>query len=188
MTDEGRALSLSRYEREAGALDTVAVARALLGHHLACRAGEAWLSGRIVETEAYLGPHDLACHSSKGRTPRTEVMFGPWGHAYVFLVYGMHHCVNVVTGAGAAVLIRALEVSTARGGAGPGKLTRALGITREHDGLPLDRAPLMLWEGEPLAASRVGASARIGVDYAGPKWSRRKLRFFDKRSASVSQR
>lgn len=167
------------------ARDTVEVAKALLGCFLVHRRAV----GRIVEVEAYLGPHDLACHSAKGRTARTEVMFGPPGHAYVYLIYGMHHCVNVVTGGGAAVLIRAVEpvegfAPDARGD-GPGRLTRSMHLTRAQNGLRLDRAPLFLAEGSPV--TRLGSSARIGVDYAGPRWSRRRLRFFDASSPHVSK-
>jgi DNA-3-methyladenine glycosylase len=181
------ALSLEQYLVSPGVLDTVAVARGLLGQRLVCLVDGAWRGGRVVETEAYLGPQDLACHSSKGRTARTEVMFGPPGHAYVFLVYGMHHCVNVVTGAGAAVLVRGLELDGGgEGGRGPGRLTKALGITRAHDGLPLHEAPLRLEVGDAVSAPRIGVSARVGVDYAGPRWARRRLRFFVKGSRSVS--
>src|SRR5918992_1304492 len=114
---------------------TIVVAKQLLGKYLVRKHPEGVTIGRIVETEAYVGPHDLACHAAKGRTARTEVMFGPGGHAYVYLVYGLHHCFNVVTGpAGepAAVLVRALEpVSGLHLPAdGPGKLCRAMGITR----------------------------------------------------------
>ncbi|MDP1920992.1 MAG: DNA-3-methyladenine glycosylase [Myxococcales bacterium] len=170
------------------ARDTVEVARALLGQLLVHEVDGVARVGRIVETEAYLGPHDLACHSSKGRTARTEVMFGPPGYAYVFLVYGMHHCVNVVTGQGAAVLIRAVEPLEGFGagarGDGPGRLTRSMGITRAQQGLPLDLKPLFLARGRSV--SRIGRSARIGVDFAG-SWARRQLRFFDAQSPHVSQ-
>jgi len=174
---------------EFAARDTVEVAKDLLGRLLVHRRDRRLTVGRIVETEAYLGPHDLACHSSKGRTRRTEVMFGEPGHAYVYLIYGMYHCVNVVTGGGAAVLIRAVEPVEGFGaggrGDGPGRLTKAMGLDRTHDGLPLDRAPLFLAEG--AAVRRIGSSARIGVDYAGPVWSRRRLRFFDATSEHVSR-
>ncbi|MCU0698661.1 MAG: DNA-3-methyladenine glycosylase [Myxococcaceae bacterium] len=179
-------MTLTPLPRAFSARDTIDVARALLGQLLVHEAGGVRRAGRIVETEAYLGPHDLACHSSKGRTARTEVMFGPPGHAYVFLVYGMHHCVNVVTGNGAAVLVRALEpvegLAQARTD-GPGRLTRAMGITRAHDGWPLDERPLFLAAGTPVR--RIGRSARIGVEYAGA-WARRQLRFFDAASRYVS--
>lgn len=173
--------------RRFSARDTVEVARALLGQLLVHEVDGVARVGRIVETEAYLGPHDLACHSSKGRTVRTEVMFGPPGYAYVFLIYGMHHCVNVVTGKGAAVLIRAVEplegFDAGARGDGPGRLTRAMGITRAQHGLPLDGSPLFLARGRPV--TRVGRSARIGVEYAGP-WARRQLRFFETGSPHVS--
>jgi DNA-3-methyladenine glycosylase len=172
--------------RDFAARDTRVVAKALLGQWLVHEVDGVRRVGRIVEIEAYLGPHDLACHTSKGRTARTEVMFGPPGHAYVFLVYGMHHCVNVVTGGGAAVLIRALEPLQGLAAArtdGPGRLTRALGINRSHDGLPLDRPPLYLAAGLPVR--RVGTSPRIGVDYAGD-WARKPLRYFEKDNPFVS--
>lgn len=175
-----------RLPRQWAARDTVEVARGLLGQRLACLAPDGWRIGRIVETEAYLGPRDLACHSSKGRTRRTEVMFGPPGHAYVYLVYGMHRCVNVVTGAGAAVLIRALELEGRDERAdGPGRLTRALGITLAHNGHPLDTSPLLLLEGEP--ATRISRGPRVGVDYAGAYWAKRALRFWLEGSPFVSR-
>jgi DNA-3-methyladenine glycosylase len=166
---------------------TLQVARALLGQLLVLqdlRGGSARV-GRIVETEAYLGPHDLACHSSKGRTARTEVMFGPPGHAYVYLVYGMHNCFNVVTGRGAAVLIRALEPveNLERRADGPGRLTQAMGITLEHNGLTLSRAPLWLAKGN--AAKRVARGPRIGVDYAR-EWAHKPYRFWEAENPHVS--
>jgi DNA-3-methyladenine glycosylase len=161
------------------------VAQALLGQWLVHEVNGLIRAGRIVETEAYLGPHDLACHSSKGRTARTEVMFGPPGHAYVYLIYGMHHCFNVVTGDGAAVLIRAIEPQGELARCdGPGRLTKALQIDRAHNGLPLDQGPLFLAAGENVRT--IGRSARIGVEYAR-HWAPRLLRFFDTRSRSVSR-
>ena len=115
------------------------VAPDVLGKWLIRRVDGVDRIGRIVEVEAYLGPHDLASHSSKGRTARTEVMFGEPGHAYVYLIYGMHHCFNVVAGPGehaSAVLIRAIEPISRIEGAtnGPGRLCRALGIDRRLNG------------------------------------------------------
>lgn len=166
------------------------VARALLGQLVVSTTSGAVRAGRIVETEAYLGPHDLACHSSKGRTARTEVMFGPPGHAYVFLVYGMHHCANVVTGNGAAVLFRALEPVRGLEGlntSGPGRLAKALGLTRAHDALPLDRAPVWLAKGDEVPPKAIASGPRIGVDYAGA-WAKRRLRFWVKGHPDVSKR
>lgn len=155
------------------------VARSLLGQLLVHAGPAGVVAGRIVETEAYLGPHDLACHTSRGRTPRTEVMFGPPGRAYVYLVYGMHHCFNVVTGAGSAVLVRSVEpVAGLPQGVradGPGRLTKVLGITRAHDGLRLDAPPLFLAAGADGRAVLRGP--RVGVDYAG-EWARAPLRFW----------
>ena len=120
---------------------TLEVARALLGKLLVRQVGDRRLVGRLVEVEAYCGPDDLAAHSARGRTPRTEVMYGPPGHAYVYLIYGMHHCLNFVTrpaGEPQAVLIRALEPGPAVGRtSGPGLLCRALEIDRSLDGAPL---------------------------------------------------
>src|SRR5581483_6430538 len=117
-----------------------AVARDLLGKRLCLSRADGSLTvGRIVETEAYLGPRDLASHARFGRTGRTEVMFGPPGRAYVFLIYGMHSCLNVVTspeGEAQAVLLRALEprANLARSAVGPGRLCKALGIDRSFNG------------------------------------------------------
>src|SRR3954463_9799231 len=148
------------------------VARELLGALLLRRTGDRLRIGRIVETEAYLGPHDLASHSSRGRTPRTEVMFGAPGHAYVYLIYGMHWCMNAVVlpkGTAAAVLLRALEpVSNLDGRTqGPGLLCRAMGIDRKLQGHDLCSKTLFI--ARPAAAKkfRVVRTTRIGVDYAG---------------------
>src|SRR6187200_2120872 len=119
--------------------DTVLVARDLLGMHLVHVVAGAERVGRIVEVEAYLGPHDLAAHSARGLTPRTRVMFGPPGHAYVYFVYGMHWCANVVTqeeGTASAVLLRALEpVKNVEGRTnGPALLCKAMGIDGRMNG------------------------------------------------------
>ena len=123
-----RKLTRDFYNRE-----TVTVARELLGKWLVRRAKGVERIGKIVEVEAYLGPHDLAAHSARGRTPRTETMFGPPGHAYVYMIYGMYFCMNVVTepdGHAAAVLLRALEPvqQLTPKTQGPGLLCRAMGI------------------------------------------------------------
>ena len=157
------------------------VAPDLLGHVLCRQAPEGIRRARIVETEAYLGPHDLAAHTSRGRTARTQVMFGPPGHCYVYFVYGMHHMLNVVTGDhdGQAVLVRAAEpLSPGLGRTdGPARLTKAMDITVEA----LNGAPAYgkdLWFEPGPARARVATSPRIGVDYAGD-WAARHLRFFD---------
>jgi DNA-3-methyladenine glycosylase len=195
-------LPLSFYRRPADE-----VARDLLGRYLVRRAGPPEGSGnspesagpgedgdgeplilRLVEVEAYLGAPDRASHAWGGRrTPRNASLYLPGGHAYVYFVYGMHWCLNAVTGerdVGAAVLLRAGEpvageeqmrrnrglTAAARPGdlaGGPGKLCRALGIDRAFDGLRLDRGPLQLAAGEPVAPGQVAAGPRIGVAYAG---------------------
>lgn len=178
------ALPLSFHAR-----DALSLARALLGMDLVHVVRGRARAGRIVETEAYIGPEDLACHASKGRTARTEVMFGPAGHAYLFLVYGMHLCVNVVVGGGAAVLIRALAPGIGLQGLrtdGPGRLTRALGLSLKLNTLPLDRAPLFVARGVQVPARHIEASPRIGVDYAG-EWASKPFRFHDRRSPFVSR-
>ena len=167
------------------------VARELLGKYLVHRnAGEERI-GRIVETEAYLGPHDLASHSSRGLTPRTKVMFGHPGHAYVYLIYGIHCCMNVVTesvGHASAVLLRALEpVRNMEGRTqGPGLLSRAMGIDRSLNGHDLLSPDFFIAEraGDPVFP--VARRPRIGVDYAGP-WAKKLLRFYVKGSPFVSK-
>jgi DNA-3-methyladenine glycosylase len=163
------------------------VARALLGKVLV----HAGVSGRIVETEAYLGLNDAASHASRGPTPRTEVIFGPPGHAYVYLIYGIHDCLNVVAepeGSPGCVLIRAVEpisgIATMRRRRqvaravdltnGPGKLTRALGITLRHNGVDLTRGPITVHEPASGAAFEIGISPRIGITH-NADWP---LRFF----------
>jgi DNA-3-methyladenine glycosylase len=171
--------------------DTVLVARELLGTYLVHVSDGVRRIGRIVEAEAYLGPHDLAAHSARGRTERTKVMFGPPGHAYVYLIYGMYHCMNVVTqpeGVAAAVLLRALEpVQNVEGRTqGPGLLCRALRIDRRLNGHDLLSDDFFIAAGEELQGFRIVKRPRIGVEYAG-RWARRLLRFYLQGNPFVSQ-
>jgi DNA-3-methyladenine glycosylase len=182
-----RALPRSFYER-----DTVAVAGELLGTYLVHVQQGVERIGRIVEVEAYLGPHDLAAHSSKGLTARNRSMFGPAGHAYVYMIYGMHFCMNVVTegaGRGSAVLLRALEPARNLAGRtqGPGLLCKAMHIDRRLDGHDLLSDDLFIAPAEAtVPRPRIACARRIGVDYAGP-WSRRLLRFYVKGNPFVSR-
>jgi DNA-3-methyladenine glycosylase len=171
--------------------DTTRMARELLGLWVVRRVDGHVRVGRIVETEAYLGPHDLASHSSKGRTRRNQSMFGPPGHAYVYLIYGLHHCLNVVTGPeghGAAVLLRALEpIHGIEGNTrGPGLLCRALAVDRSLDGVDLRGDTLFLAQPETREPIRVTRTPRVGVDYAGA-WAKRLLRFHVRDNAWVSR-
>jgi DNA-3-methyladenine glycosylase len=164
---------------------TAEIARALLGAELihVTRDGEA--AGRIVECEAYLSDCDPACHAARGQTPRNAPMFGPPGHSYVYFIYGMYYCFNVVTarkGTGEAVLIRALEplrgidlmcrrrkTSTVTNlCSGPGKLTVALGISKEQNQLDLSKEPLRLLQTRQILKpeERIGVSGRIGISAA----------------------
>ncbi len=173
--------------------DPVVVAHEALGKHLVHVVGGVQRVGRIVEVEAYLGPHDLAAHSARGLTPRTRVMFGPPGHAYVYLIYGMHWCMNMVTqaeGMASAVLLRALEpVRNVEGRTqGPGLLCKAMGIDGRLHGHDLLSDDLYVAEPPPGGPPiRIVKRPRIGVDYAG-HWARRLLRFYIKGNAFVSRR
>ena len=175
--------------------DTLVVAKQLLGMHLVRESHGQRQVGRIVETEAYQGPEDLAAHTARARrTPRNEAMYGPGGHAYVYFIYGMFHCFNVVTrerNVPHAVLIRALEPleNIEARTSGPGLLCRALGIDRSLNGTDLRQSPLYIEQPSPGAfrAPKIRSSPRIGVDYAGV-WAKRRWRFFDDRSAYVSKR
>ena len=188
------ALSPSFYDRP-----TELVARELLGAVLECRTDDGVASGRIVETEAYLGPHDPACHAVVGRTERTWHLHGPAGIAYVYFIYGVHWCFNAVTreeGHGSAVLVRAIEpvngvalMRERRGGVkdaqltnGPGKLCQALGIDGAMNGLRLDRRPLRVLAGEAVADSEVEVTARVGITKAAD-WP---LRYFVRGNPHVS--
>lgn len=196
----GRALARSFYVEP-----TLRVARALLGKILVHESPEGRASGRIVEVEAYRGPRDRAAHSAGGRrTPRNEVMYGPPGHAYVYFIYGMHHCVNVVTqppGVPEAVLIRALEpvdgieLMRARRGLadgaawrlcrGPGALCQALGVARAQNGGDLVAGALRILDAPAVPAAQVARTVRVGVAYAGAD-ALRPWRFLVRGSAAVS--
>lgn len=199
---------LKRLPRDFFARDTEVVARDLLGVWLLRASSDGLTGGPIVEVEAYGGPEDKASHTRAGRTKRTAPMFGQVGHAYVYLVYGMHECLNVVAYSGreaGAVLIRALEprigvdlVRARRGGrtdpesklaSGPARLCQALAVTRDFDGHDLTTDE-QLWLavpnlGEP--ASEVSVGPRIGVEYAGPGWADRQWRFWIAGNPSVSR-
>jgi DNA-3-methyladenine glycosylase len=183
--------ALRRLTRDFYARATLKVARELIGMHLVHDEGGTRRVGRIVETEAYCGPEDLAAHSARGRTPRTSVMYGPPGHAYVYLIYGVWNCLNVVTAARGkphAVLLRALaplhNVSDPTWG--PGLLCRAMHIDRRLNAADLCGERLWLERpGDAAPAPRIARAARIGVDYAG-HWALRPWRFFDRDSPYVS--
>ena len=192
----GAPLPRSFYDR-----DPALVSRELLGAVLECRSPEGITSGRIVETEAYVGPHDPACHAVFGNTPRTKSLFAPAGTSYVYLIYGMYWCFNAVTreeGFGSAVLVRALEpvegeslMRARRPRAksrhdltnGPGKLCLALGIDGAHDGVWLDEPPLRIVASERVADDQVLVSPRIGITKAAD-WP---LRFFIAGNSFVSK-
>jgi DNA-3-methyladenine glycosylase len=186
------ALGLKEARRFFFRRDTVAVARDLIGAWFARRYRGSWYGGRVVETEAYVGPGDAAAHSWKGRrTPRVEPMYGDGGLLYIFFVYGMHHCANVVTrvaGDPQAVLLRAAEgpeEAPVKLLSGPARLCAALGVTKAASGLDLvggERFRIFLGKG---GRPEIGVSPRIGVDYAGEA-ARWPLRFFDRGSAAVS--
>lgn len=170
--------------------DARRVARELLGKYLVRKIKNKTYAYPIIETEAYVGPQDLASHASKGRTKRTEPMFGPPGNTYVYLIYGMYHCLNVVThreGYPSAVLIRALG---AKGCEGPGKLCKTLTITREDNILPIFKKSSNIWiedRGMKIAPRKIIKTARIGVDYAG-EWKDKEFRFLINESGSLEER
>jgi DNA-3-methyladenine glycosylase len=172
--------------------DTTLVAQELLGKHLVHVVDGVARIGRIVETEAYLGPHDLAAHSARGLTSRTRPMFGPPGHAYVYLVYGMHWCMNVVTereGHASAVLLRALEPVEHLDGrtGGPALLCKAMGIDGRLTGHDLLSGTFHIADPRDAADFAIVKRPRIGVDYAG-HWARRLLRFYIRGNPFVSKR
>jgi len=192
----GHILPASFYARE-----TEQVARDLLGAVLQCHTAAGCTSGIIVETEAYLGEHDAACHAAAGQTDRTAPLYGAPGIAYVYLIYGMYWCMNAVTrarGEPSAVLIRALEpvegialMHSRRPGvrrttdlaSGPGKLCLALGIDGSMNRVPLQRGSLVIRQGTPVADGGVAVSPRIGIRRAA-SWP---LRYFVRDNPNVSR-
>ena len=181
-----RKLDRPFYER-----NTILVAKDLLGKCLVHTAGGVDRIGRIVEVEAYLGPHDLAAHSSKGLTPRTKTMFGPPGYAYVYFIYGMYYCMNVVTepeGHASAVLLRAVEPvqNLESRTQGPGLLCKSFGIDKSLNGANLLGDILFIAKPEKLESFTIVKAPRIGVQYAR-HWARRHLRFYIKNNPYVSR-
>lgn len=171
--------------------DVRIVAKDLLGMLLVHRIRGQKRIGRIVETEAYLGAHDRASHSSRSTKERKATLFGPIGHAYVYLIYGMYECTNVIVekeGKGVAILLRALEPVQHCDGktAGPGLLSRSMGITRALDGCDLLSDGFYI--AKPFVREKITivARPRIGVDYAG-HWAKRLLRFYIKDNPFISK-
>lgn len=172
--------------------DTITIAKKLLGKLLVHRSRGIERIGKIVEVEAYIGPHDLASHTSKGVTARTEVMFGPGGYAYVYLIYGIYYCLNVVTerkGHGSAVLIRALEPikNISLSTQGPGLLCKAMHIDKRLNGHDLLSNDFYLAEDKNFKSHVTTKSSRIGVDYA-KEWAKKPLRFYIKMNPFVSKK
>ncbi len=189
--EETRFDATKRLPRVWYARDARTVARALLGCYVVHELPTGTRVARIVETEAYCGPSDRACHARVGLTERTRTLLGQEGDAYVFLVYGMHDCFNVTClgpGRGHAVLVRAAEVASGMDEAsrldGPGRFARSMSITRALDGHDLERPPLYLCARARRPA--IVTTPRVGVAYAGP-WADRPWRFLDATSPSLSR-
>ena len=160
------------------------VAPKLLGKYLLLKKGRHKFAGMITEVEAYTGQEDMACHASHGETKRNKIMFGPPGRWYVYLCYGMHWMLNTITGPGkspSAVLIRAclLVAETGEHLSGPGRVTKFFGITKKFNGAKVSRVSGLWLEdrGVSISPRKINRTARIGVNYAGPKWAKKKLRW-----------
>ena len=188
--------------------DTIEVSKKLLGKILIHEFNHATTAGRIVETEAYIGPEDQAAHSSGGRrTARNEVMFGQKGHSYIYFIYGLYHCFNVTTGTTPgkpeAVLIRALEpvagedIMTKRRGVkqskitnltnGPSKLCIAMNISKSQNKTDLTTPPLYIEDAPSVPKQNIIETTRIGVDYAG-EWKNKTWRFYIKANKFISKK
>ncbi|MBI4475012.1 MAG: DNA-3-methyladenine glycosylase [Acidobacteria bacterium] len=196
-------MSPNKLPRSFYSRSTLEVASDLLGKVLVRRLDRRVLTGKIVETEAYVGSHDLACHASKGHTPRTSVMFGPPGRAYVYMIYGFYFCLNVVTEPEdypAAVLIRAVEPlenldlmrrlrnnpgRDTQIASGPGKLCMAMSIDKQLNGANLLGATIWI-EDRKIDPGPIRTSPRVGVDYAG-EYKDKPWRFFVADNPHVSR-
>jgi DNA-3-methyladenine glycosylase len=182
---------MKKLPREFYNRETKTVAKSILGLHLVHRSQNIERIGKIVEVEAYLGEHDFASHSSKGLTKRTAVMFGQPGFAYVYLIYGMYHCFNVVTepaGVGAAVLIRAIEpiLNITDRASGPGLLCKAMKIDRQLNAHDLLSDNLFITDQDTELPHHIVETPRIGVHYA-KEWADIPLRFYIQGNPFVSK-
>ena len=175
---------------------TLKLSPQLLGKFLVTETAHRQRVGMIVEVEAYVGPHDLASHASRGRTPRTAVMFGPGGYWYVYLIYGRYYCLNIVTeapGYPAAILIRAVEpisgIPPNQKTNGPGKLCQAFGVDTTLNETPATGPRARLWiedRGVVISARQIKRAPRIGVEYAGA-YKTKPWRFYLKDNQFVSK-
>lgn len=192
-------------KREFYTRDSIVVAKELLGKILVNETSEGITAGRIVETEAYKGPEDQASHSyGNKRTPRTETMFGPKGHAYIYLIYGLYCCFNITSGAvigkPEATLIRAVEplkglnlMMKRRGptgqmkniASGPGRLCLAMGLSKIHNGIDVCKPPFYIENNSMVDSANIVETGRIGVDYAAD-WKDMPWRFYIKNNPFVS--
>jgi DNA-3-methyladenine glycosylase len=210
---ERKVIFIKKLERDFYRRDTITVAKELLGKYLVHKVNGKEIISKIVETEAYLGPDDKAAHSYKNRrTNRTEIMYGDGGFLYVFSIYGMHYCANIVTeslGIPQAVLLRALEpiqgldeMSYNRFNSkyddlttvlkktltnGPGKLCKAMYISKEHNGMDLCRDEIYIIDNESNDKFQIGSSPRINIDYA-EEYKEFLWRFFIKENLYVSKK
>ena len=191
--DPARALAGKRLSRDFYARPALTVARDLLGKVLTLEVSGSTKAARIVEVEAYLGRRDPASHAYRGLTPRTAPMFGPPGRSYVYFVYGMYHCLNVVAsrgGVAGAVLLRGAEPIAGVGDdpralAGPGKLARALGLTTAQTDMDLVRSELSIRDASPVQSSRVVRAARIGLNQHAT--THKPWRFYIRGSSGISR-
>jgi DNA-3-methyladenine glycosylase len=182
---------MKKLTRDFYARKTLVVAKELLGKLLVHRLDGIERIGKIVEVEAYVGPHDKACHSAKGLTKRTEIMFGPPGFAYIYMIYGIYHCWNIVTeepGFPAGVLLRAIEpvLNIHARTSGPGLLCKALKIDKQLNGYDMTSKELFIAEDANAKRPVIVKKPRIGVDYAGD-WADKPLRFYIKGNEYISK-